>query len=166
MSRSITSAGEVGVEFGLKMSGETGVVLAAMKQKEVDERVELGDADVLSIIEKMMKQRRESVAQYASAARQDLVDAERLALRDRGSLLEAEAERREPQLGVAGEGEEGRQVGHGWPELDDLRDATSIRPGGCERRAVPGGGGRSHGRHSMSAPAVAVPDLRRCPAGA
>ena len=57
--------------------GTVRLLLAAMKQKEVDERVELSDADVLSIIEKMMKQRRESVAQYASAARQDLVDAEK-----------------------------------------------------------------------------------------
>lgn len=57
--------------------GAIRLLLAAMKQKEVDERVELSDADVLSIIEKMMKQRRESVAQYASAARQDLVDAEK-----------------------------------------------------------------------------------------
>ena len=40
------------------------LLLAAMKQKEVDERVELTDSDVLSIIEKMLKQRRESIAQY------------------------------------------------------------------------------------------------------
>ena len=53
------------------------LLLAAMKQREVDERVELSDPDILSIIEKMMKQRRESVAQYALAARQDLVDAEK-----------------------------------------------------------------------------------------
>ena len=48
-----------------------------MKQKEVDERVELSDTDILSIIEKMMKQRRESVSQYESAGRQDLADAEK-----------------------------------------------------------------------------------------
>jgi uncharacterized protein YqeY len=53
------------------------LLLAAMKQKEVDERVELVDADVLSIIEKMVKQRRESIAQYEKAARQDLADAEK-----------------------------------------------------------------------------------------
>jgi len=49
------------------------LLLAAMKQKEVDERVELSDADVLSIIDKMVKQRRESIAQYEKAARADLV---------------------------------------------------------------------------------------------
>ena len=53
------------------------LLLAAMKQKEVDERVELGDADVLAILEKMVKQRRESIAQFESAARQDLADKEK-----------------------------------------------------------------------------------------
>ena len=53
------------------------LLLAAMKQKEVDERVELTDADVLGIIEKMVKQRRESIAQYEKAARRDLADQEK-----------------------------------------------------------------------------------------
>jgi uncharacterized protein len=53
------------------------LLLSAMKQKEVDERVELTDADVVSIIEKMIKQRRESIAQFEKAARQDLVDKEK-----------------------------------------------------------------------------------------
>jgi len=52
------------------------LLLAAMKQKEVDERVELADADVLSIVEKMIKQRRESIAQFESAGRKDLVEGE------------------------------------------------------------------------------------------
>lgn len=56
--------------------GAIRLVLAALKQKEVDERVELSDAEVLSIIEKMIKQRRDSIAQYQAAKRQDLVDAE------------------------------------------------------------------------------------------
>jgi uncharacterized protein YqeY len=53
------------------------LLLAAMKQKEVDERVELTDADVLAILEKMIKQRRESIAQFEKAARQDLADKEK-----------------------------------------------------------------------------------------
>ena len=53
------------------------LLLAAMKQKEVDERVVLEDADVLSIIEKMLKQRRESIAQFEKAARNDLAEAEK-----------------------------------------------------------------------------------------
>jgi hypothetical protein len=53
------------------------LLLAAMKQKEVDERVELSDADILAILEKMIKQRRESIAQFEKAARQDLADKEK-----------------------------------------------------------------------------------------
>ena len=53
------------------------LLLAAMKQKEVDERVELTDADVLAILEKMIKQRRESIAQFEKASRQDLADKEK-----------------------------------------------------------------------------------------
>ena len=53
------------------------LLLAAMKQKEVDERVVLQDADVLSIIEKMLKQRRESIAQFEKAARNDLAEVEK-----------------------------------------------------------------------------------------
>ena len=53
------------------------LILAAVKQKEVDERVELTDADVVGILEKMIKQRRESIAQFEKAARKDLADAEK-----------------------------------------------------------------------------------------
>ena len=53
------------------------LLLAAMKQKEVDERVELSDADIVAIIEKMIKQRRESIAQFEKASRQDLADKEK-----------------------------------------------------------------------------------------
>jgi uncharacterized protein YqeY len=52
------------------------MLLAAIKQKEVDERVELSDADVVGIIEKMMKQRRESITQFEAGARPDLAAAE------------------------------------------------------------------------------------------
>jgi len=53
------------------------LLLAALTQKEVDERLQLADADVLAIIEKMVKQRRESIAQFEKAARQDLADQEK-----------------------------------------------------------------------------------------
>jgi uncharacterized protein len=56
------------------------LILAAIKQKEVDERIELGDADVVAILEKMIKQRRESIAQFEKAARTDLADAEKFEL--------------------------------------------------------------------------------------
>jgi hypothetical protein len=53
------------------------LVLAAVKQREVDERIELDDAQTLAVLEKMLKQRRDSVAQYAAAGREDLADVER-----------------------------------------------------------------------------------------
>jgi uncharacterized protein YqeY len=57
--------------------GAIRLLLAAMKQREVDERIELTDTDVVSIIEKMLKQRRDSISQFEAAGRQDLVDIEK-----------------------------------------------------------------------------------------
>ena len=53
------------------------LLLAAIKQKEVDERIELDDAAVITVVDKMLKQRRDSVAQYEAAQRFDLASAER-----------------------------------------------------------------------------------------
>ena len=53
------------------------MLLAAIKQREVDERIELTDADVLSIIDKMIKQRRDSIAQFEAGKREDLAAVER-----------------------------------------------------------------------------------------
>ena len=53
------------------------LLLAAVKQREVDERKELADADVVGVIERMIKQRRESIAQFEKGGRQDLVQNER-----------------------------------------------------------------------------------------
>ena len=58
--------------------GAIRLLLAAIKQREVDDRIELDDAGVLAVIDKMLKQRRDSIAQYEKAGRQDLVDAEKL----------------------------------------------------------------------------------------
>jgi uncharacterized protein YqeY len=52
------------------------LVTAAIKQKEVDERIELDDAQVLAVLDKMVKQRRESLEQYRAAGRDDLADQE------------------------------------------------------------------------------------------
>ena len=57
--------------------GTIRLLLSAMKQREVDERIELSDADVMGIIEKMIKQRRESIVQYEKGGRADLADAEK-----------------------------------------------------------------------------------------
>jgi uncharacterized protein YqeY len=52
------------------------LLTAAIKQREVDDRRELSDAEVIGVIEKMIKQRRDSIAQYQAGRRQDLADAE------------------------------------------------------------------------------------------
>jgi uncharacterized protein YqeY len=57
--------------------GAIRLITAAMKQKEVDERVELTDAMVLAIIEKMIKQRKDSITQFEAGGRQDLADIEK-----------------------------------------------------------------------------------------
>ena len=56
------------------------LILAAVKQREVDERIELDDTQVLSVLDKMVKQRRDSIEQFGAAGRQDLVDVERFEL--------------------------------------------------------------------------------------
>ncbi len=53
------------------------LMLAAVKQREVDERVELDDAQVLAVLEKMLKQRKDSISQYVAAGREDLAEVER-----------------------------------------------------------------------------------------
>lgn len=57
--------------------GAIRLLLAAMKQREVDERIELSDEQVVAIIEKMLKQRRDSISQFEAAGRQDLADNEK-----------------------------------------------------------------------------------------
>ena len=57
--------------------GAIRLLLAAMKQREVDERIELSDTDVVTIIDKMIKQRRDSITQFEAAKRQELADAEK-----------------------------------------------------------------------------------------
>jgi len=52
------------------------LLMAALKQREVDERIELTDSDILSVIEKMLKQRRDSIEQFEKGARQDLAQKE------------------------------------------------------------------------------------------
>ena len=53
------------------------LLLAAIKQREVDERITLTDTDVLGVIDKMVKQRRDSISQFEAGNRQDLADVER-----------------------------------------------------------------------------------------
>lgn len=74
------------------------LLLAAIKQKEVDERITLDDGQVSAVIEKLLKQRKDSISQYDAAGRKDLADAERFEaelltayLPERSSLAEMSA---------------------------------------------------------------------------
>lgn len=57
--------------------GTIRLLMAAIKQREVDERIELDDAAITAVIEKMLKQRKDSIEQYEAAQRQDLADKEK-----------------------------------------------------------------------------------------
>ncbi len=56
--------------------GALRLLLVAVKQREIDERIEIDDAGVIAVVDKLIKQRRDSVDQYSKANRQDLADAE------------------------------------------------------------------------------------------
>jgi len=77
------------------------LLLAAIKQREVDERIELGDAEVVAVVEKMIKQRRESIAQFEKAARKDLVDAEQFELQVLSSYLPRQMSDAEIEAAIA-----------------------------------------------------------------
>jgi len=66
------------------------LIMAAMKQREVDERIELDDLQILSVIDKMVKQRRESIAQFEAGGRQDLVARESEELKQLSDYLPAQ----------------------------------------------------------------------------
>ena len=77
------------------------LLLAAIKQREVDERIELDDAAVLGVIDKMIKQRRESIAQFESGARKDLADAEKAEIKVLSAYLPAQMGDAEIALAVS-----------------------------------------------------------------
>ena len=77
------------------------LLLAAIKQREVDERIELTDADVLSIIDKMIKQRRDSIAQFEAGKREDLAAIERAEAALLGTYVPAQLSESEIDAAVA-----------------------------------------------------------------
>ena len=111
------------------------LLLAAVKQREVDERIELSDADILAIIEKMLKQRRDSVTQYEAGGRQDLADVEKFEISVLSGYMPqqlAEAEiAAEVDTAIAAAGAKGRQdMGKVMallkPRLAGRADMTSV----------------------------------------
>jgi uncharacterized protein YqeY len=100
--------------------GTIRLLQAAMKQKEVDERVELDDAAVIAIVDKLIKQRKDSIAAFESANRQDLADVEKaevevlkVYLPERMSEAEitAAVQAIVAEVGAAGPGDMGKVMG-------------------------------------------------------
>ena len=81
--------------------GTIRLLTAAMKQKEVDERIELTDAHILAIIEKMIKQRKDSIGQFEAGGRQDLADIEKAELAVLSAYMPASLSHSEVQAEVA-----------------------------------------------------------------
>ena len=95
-------------------------LLAAMKQREVDERITLDDAAVIGIVDKLIKQRKDSIAQFATAGRTDLVDKESAELavlegylpqRMSADEINAEVAKLVAELGATGPGDMGKVMG-------------------------------------------------------
>lgn len=108
---------------------------AAMKQKEVDERVELDDTAVLAIIEKLIKQRKDSISQFEKAGRQDLVDAEKNELDILAAYLPAQMSDAEiaaaidaaiASTGAAGPKDMGKLMGMLKPQLAGKADMGKV----------------------------------------
>ena len=100
--------------------GTIRLLQAAMKQKEVDERVTLDDAAVIAIVDKLIKQRKDSVAAFTQAARQDLADKESTEITVLQAYLPARLSEAEinaavaaivDELGAAGPGDMGKVMG-------------------------------------------------------
>jgi len=111
------------------------LMLSAVKQKEVDERITLDDAAVIGVVEKMIKQRRESIAQFEKAARTDLVDKEKAEV----AVLEAYLPRQLSQAeveavvaeaiaatGAKGAGDMGKVMGIVKPRLAGKADMGKV----------------------------------------
>ena len=77
------------------------LMLAAVKQREVDERVTLDDAGVVAVVEKMIKQRKDSIAQYEKAQRQDLADQEKYEISVLEGYLPKQMSQQELEAAVA-----------------------------------------------------------------
>jgi uncharacterized protein YqeY len=95
------------------------MLLAACKQREVDERIELDDASIVSVVDKLLKQRKDSIAAFAQAGRQDLVDKERaeadvleayLPVRLDAQAISEEVVRLGAELGASGPADMGRMM--------------------------------------------------------
>jgi uncharacterized protein len=115
--------------------GTIRLLLAAIKQREVDERTELDDAAVTAVIDKMIKQRKDSISQFETAGRTDLVEKEKAELdllsaympaQMSDDEIAAEVEAAVAQSGAAGPQDMGKVMGVLKPKLAGRADMTAV----------------------------------------
>ena len=115
--------------------GTIRLLLAAMKQKEVDERVELDDAAVIAIVDKLIKQRKDSIAAFEGAGRQDLADKEMAETAVLTAYLPARMSAEEvatavkaivAELGASGPGDMGKVMGAVKAQLAGKADMGQV----------------------------------------
>ena len=111
------------------------LLLAAVKQREVDERIVLDDAQVVGVLDKLVKQRKDSIAAFAQAGRTDLVDKESAELavleaylpqRLSAEEVGAEVARLVAELGAAGPGDMGKVMGAAKARLAGKADMGQV----------------------------------------
>jgi uncharacterized protein YqeY len=110
-------------------------LMAAMKQREVDERIELTDADIVAIVDKLVKQRKDSIAQFTTGGRQDLVDKETAELAVLETYLPQRMSAEEvaaavgkivAELGASGPGDMGKVMGAVKAQLAGKADMGQV----------------------------------------
>jgi len=111
------------------------LINASIKQKEVDERIELKDDQVLAVIEKMIKQRKDSISQFEAGGRQDLADIEKAELVVLNAYMPAQMSEAQVQaevtsavasVGAAGPQDMGKVMGVLKPRLAGRADMTAV----------------------------------------
>ena len=115
--------------------GTIRLLLAAIKQREVDDRTELDDASVTAVIDKMIKQRKDSISQFEAAGRTDLVEKESAELAVLAAYMPAQLSDAEitaevqaavAQVGAAGPQDMGKVMGVLKPKLAGRADMTAV----------------------------------------
>jgi uncharacterized protein len=115
--------------------GTIRLLLAAIKQREVDERIVLDDAAITAVIDKMIKQRKDSISQFEAAGRTDLVDKESAELTILSAYMPeqlsdaeiaAEVQAAVAQTGAAGPQDMGKVMGVLKPKLAGRADMTAV----------------------------------------
>ncbi len=111
------------------------LLTAAIKQREVDERIELSDEQVLSVIEKMIKQRKDSITQFEAGGRQDLADIEKAEMvilsaympaQMSDAEVQAEVQAAVAQVGAADPQDMGKVIGVLKSKLAGRADMTAV----------------------------------------